>query len=415
MPIPQSWLDAVIVRDSVPLVLKYGDEEGRIKFLTLPDNYAPYFYIRKKQLSDAKRLLLKYGAEVGDEEGIGADGHRVVKVVCQDERTREVLYEKLESSDIVTYEADVSLVKRVAIDYDIYQCPVSRVAYLDIEVQAEEEFPVPYRATQRLLSIAVVGSDGREEFISERDEAEMYRQLTEVLRRYQVVTGWNWERFDKRYLLMRAKNLRVPFSFFPLQDIDSLWIYQRVRILMKIGGTGRSRLEDVARELLGIEHKSVKTVEDFRRLRESFETDKKELREHNLTDARIVAELNNRYGILKPFFDLATRYPGLTIRETSSMLRVWDTILLWKARQYRTKDGCRIVLPTMREGEDILRGGDVFTPLRGVHRSVIGLDFKALYPSIVHTFELSPEMISLYQAWKASGLGMEEWYEGLQG
>ena len=406
MPLPREWLDAEWLPSERGTLIRYADSDRRIRITPLPGDYSPYFFIRERDLSDASSLILEAGAEVERGDYVTLFGEPAVRIKCLypdgNENSVKVLRDKLERKKIQTYESDIPFVKRVMIDYGIRQCRVDKIAYLDIEVEAEKKFPNPYDASQRILSVAVAGSDGSEYFLSSEDEREMLSELKRILReRYQVVTGWNWKRFDQVYLEHRALRLHASFGLFPLQDLDLLFAYQRCRVLMKIGGTGTSKLEQVARELLGIEHRSVKTIEDFKRLKE----DKEFLRAYNMMDAKLVRELDARYSFCEPYLEISCSYPGIFIRESTFMTEVWDAVLLRQSLE----QPIRIVYPRRSKKPGKLRGGIVVSSAPGVHRPVIGLDFKALYPSIIRTFRLSPEAIALYEAWKESGKPLDDW------
>lgn len=396
-PLPREWLDARLLRTENGPYLQYFNANKRASIVRMPDGY-PYYFIRDSDVGRAKDLLV--GGKIEPGPYVTLDLEPAVKVEFSSLDDAFTSLRNLRAASIPTMESDFltpsRLVERIMIDFGIRQCPLDKVAYLDIEVEAVEERPDVYQAANKILSVAVAGSDGKEFFLTGDREHDLFGELKGILlKNYQVVTGWNWTRFDYPYLVRRAMMLGERFSAFPLQDVDLLFMAQRAIILLKIGGTGSMKLERFARDFLGVEHWSAKTVEDFKALYESFKGDKKLLRAYNMTDAKITRELDKKLGLMGPYLEIASQYPGIPLRNTTSMALVWDAILLRKALE---RD-IRVVFPPVeaRRTEERLVGGGIIPPIPGVHRKVIGVDFKSLYPAIIFSYGLSPETVFMYR------------------
>jgi DNA polymerase elongation subunit (family B) len=422
---PKHWIaaDWAIIGDT--LMVKYMDSNRTIRYARAP--FLPYFFIRECDLDMARSLLFETGAIVERGPYVTVDGYPAVKIMCQRPRggsggLRE-LRDKLEALGITTYESDIPYVKRVMIDLGITAEKIERRAYVDIEVDARAGFPEPEEAPTRIIGIALAGSDGTELFISDEDEKKMLLELKENLRRYDVVTGWNWRRFDGPYLANRAKKWGIPWDLFGTHELDAMQNYKKLSIWGNLGSS--YTLENVAKTHLGVEHKGARTKIDMEKLWESFVTDKSLLREYNLTDAKLVRELDRILNLLDPYIMLATEYP-VPLGETAWMTVNWETILL----QELQRQPYRIVLPRKPrkrkqldngkggngdngEGEDEedsgLVGGYTSKPRPGVYGWSMSLDYRSLYPSIMITFRLSPELVFLYEAWLRSGKKLKEW------
>jgi DNA polymerase elongation subunit (family B) len=401
MKLPKEVLNLRLEDRGEKVYLIWADERGVVRSVLSPVD--PWFYLPKKQVNDARPYLMEFGASVEKVDAMDTTGRAVVKVSVPTITKREQLAAKLEVKGFEPLESDVSPEKHLMTTYEIRQCKLERVCFLDIEVEALQEFPQPELAQHRILSIAVVGNE--ETFISEQDEREMYKKLEEVLGKYQVVVGWNWVKFDMKYLLTRAENLGIQFHIFPRQWADMLWIYQRINTLMKVGGTGKTALDRVAEELLGIKKRRLRTVKDFQELYQSFQTDKKVLREYNLGDARILKQLDEKYHFLEPFIYISSTFPGLFLSDMMQMSVVWETIMLWLAK----KSSIPIVFFNRKRRKETLVGAYVKPQVPGVFGAALGLDFWSMYPSIIEAFFLSPEVIDLYLAWKESKEAMDEW------
>ncbi|MEM2258206.1 MAG: DNA polymerase domain-containing protein [Candidatus Caldarchaeum sp.] len=390
-------------------MIKYVDS-GKVRYVKAP--FEPYFFIREEDLSKAKELILAEGALVEKGKFISCAGERLVKIKCRlpsGEGSVESLRDKLEALGLRTYESDIPYVKRVMIDMGITAGEIKKRAYVDIEVDAREGFPDPDKAESRLIGIALVGNDGKEMFFSYDDERKMLMELLDNLKGYEVVTGWNWRRFDGPYLANRAKKLGIKWDLFGIHELDAMMNYKKLSIWGNLGSS--YTLENVAKVHLGIEHKGARTKIDMEKLWESFVTDKKLLRDYNMEDARLVAKLDALLNLLDPYIALAQRYPIL-IRESAFMTSIWETILLVELQ----KQPVRIVLDRKKFHKEIvgadninLVGGYTTQPKAGVYDWAMSLDYRSLYPSIMITFKLSPELVFLFEGWVKSGLKFKDW------
>jgi hypothetical protein len=162
----------------------------------------------------------------------------------------------------------------------------------------------------------------------------------------------------------------------------------------------------VAKRHLGIDHESMKSKMDAERLWSSFIGDKKELREYNLMDARLVVMLDDLLKLSEPYIDIAQQFP-IMLRDAPLMSMVLETILLKET----AKSSPRLVFPNREHKTANLIGGFTMQPKPGVHRGVLSLDYKSLYPTTMATFKLSPELVMLYKSWKDSGLDFDQWVE----
>ncbi|MCL6579262.1 MAG: ribonuclease H-like domain-containing protein [Candidatus Bathyarchaeota archaeon] len=409
--LPNQWLDAEYAGGNDSPLIRWANEEKVIRISSAP--FFPYFFIHEKDLPKAGNAILRNKAEVEKGDYVSVRGHKCVKIICKspsDVHRKRFgaslgLRPQLESIGVATFEADIPFVRRVMIDEDIRQSPIKHRCSLDIEVDARKGFPVPEKAEFRIISIAIVGDDKREYFFSFEDERDMILQAYEVLnKRYGLVTAWNWKKFDGKYLINRTRKLKLKAKLFPIQEMDAMLNYTKLTLWGFIGKT--YRLEAVAKRHLGIDHSSMKSKMDAERLWASFVGDKKELREYNLMDARLVVMLDELLKLSEPYMDIASQYP-IMLRDAPLMSMVLETILLREA----SKSTPRLVFPNREHKTANLLGGFTLKPKAGVYKGVLSLDYKSLYPTTMATFKLSPELVMLYKSWKESGLNFNQWVE----
>lgn len=411
--VPSTILDATWLHGTGKTLIKYCGEDKKVRVIDA--GMHPYFFIRENDLERARLFFKDRVIRVERGKFVTIDGYRAVKIVvrypsdvhAKRRGTAAGLRVDLESNGIVTYESDIPFVRRWMIDKQVFQCDISKKAYVDIEVEARAGFPDVEEAENRILSIAVSGNDGKKFFFCDKDERKMLMQYYDVLRKhYHMVTGWNWRSFDGEYLRNRTRRLGLKPEWIPIQEIDAMINYQKLTIW---GFVGKSySLENVAKEHLGIDMQKLKMSPQ--QMWESFIGDHKELYKYNMMDADIVRELDSKLRICDPYIEITKLYP-LLLNDAPFMSRVIDVMLLNEA----IKHPWRLVFPKRVQHSAELLGGKTLRPDAGVHSGVFSLDFKSLYPSVIITFGLSPELMYLFQAWRQSRQPLGEWVRGLFG
>ena len=406
MALPKEILDAEWIKGNDHTMIRYADERKRIHII--PAGMNPYFFIKEEDLEKAKKFFDNRVVKVERGKYVTITGHKAVKISVRypsdiKPRKGKGLRDILEKHGIETFESDIPFVRRWMIDNDIKQCKISWKCYVDIECDARSGFPDPNEAPFRVLSISVSGNDGKQYFFCDDDEKKMLKEFFRLIKKcYHMITGWNIRRFDWPYLINRAKKLGININFMPIQEIDAMLNYEKLTIW---GFMGESyKLENVAKRHLGVDHSSMKSKMDAERLWQSFVTDRKELYEYNMTDADLVRRLDEKLQLCDPYIAISQMWP-IMLRETPLMTQVIETMLLQEALRHPY----RLVFPRKKEHEAELLGGMTLQPIKGLHKGVISLDFKSLYPTIIISFWLSPEVMYLYQAWRASRKPLGEW------
>lgn len=398
------------------------------KWYKVPAPFSPYFFITREDYVNRKRYILRkvakyHGSIESDYYAVSIFGEPLLKITVpvpsfvRSKRKIKVKVEgtelklegyglrlELEEKGISTYESDIPFYYRVMFDKGIFQCPIRYKLYSDIEVEALDEFPDPKKAKHRLLSIASVDEEGKEFFFSHKHETKIFRSFQQLIQeeKYHVVAGWNWEEFDRKYLVNRAKRKRLDFELFGIQEFDMMKNFS-----VFVQATHKLSLASVAEEYLSEDMQKLKVTP--KELWESFLGDKKCLREYNMRDAMIVRAIDKEFDIVDRCSILAELAP-IFFRDIHKKSALWQHIVLYNLKRQEELFGIRIVLPRREKipGAE-LKGGYVKTPPSGIFKGVACADFTSLYPTIMMTFELDPIAVSLYLAWKASGLSLERW------
>ncbi|WP_373996960.1 DNA polymerase II [Duganella sp. FT27W] len=217
-----------------------------------------------------------------------------------------------------------------------------------------------------------------------------------------VVIGWNVVQFDLRVLQKNADKYRIPltlgrenktiewrehpgkqgYMFAPvtgrivLDGIDALkaasWMFQSYS------------LENVSQEMLG-EGKDIGSDYDkMAEIERRFHEDKPALAHYNLKDCELVTRIFNKANLLAFMIERAT-VTGLQADHLGGSIAAFSHHYL--PRMHR--EG--YVAPSVGDvSGGASPGGFVMDSKPGLYDSVVVLDYKSLYPSIIRTFLVDP-------------------------
>ncbi len=288
--------------------------------------------------------------------------------------------------------------------------PRLRTVSLDIETSARGE----------LYSIALEGCGARQVYMlgPPRGEAEgldfaleycdsragLLARLNAWFAEFEpdAIIGWNLVQFDLRILHEHARALGVPLRLgrggaemeWRAHGHPSSHFFASAAGRLIIDGIEALRsatwhfssfsLENVARELLG-EGKAIDTP--YQRLDgilRMFAEDKPALARYNLRDCELVTRIFARTELLEFLLERAT-VTGLPADRSGGSVAAFTHLYL--PRLHRLG----LVAPSLGEGERAESpGGFVMDSRPGLFESVLVLDFKSLYPSIIRSFLIDP-------------------------
>jgi DNA polymerase-2 len=288
--------------------------------------------------------------------------------------------------------------------------PALKIVSLDIETSAHGD----------LYSIALEGCGQRQVYMlgaaQESEQAIDFdleycatpRQIIERLNTWfarhdpDVIIGWNVVQFDLRVLQKNADKHRIPltlgrenktiewrehpgkqgYMFAPvvgrivIDGIDALkaasWMFQSYS------------LENVSQEMLG-EGKDIGDVYDkMAEIERRFHEDKPALAHYNLKDCELVTRIFAKANLLAFMIERAT-VTGLQADHLGGSIAAFGHHYL--PRMHR--EG--YVAPSVGDvSGGASPGGFVMDSKPGLYDSVVVLDYKSLYPSIIRTFLVDP-------------------------
>ncbi|WP_229332918.1 DNA polymerase II [Halomonas sp. KAO] len=420
--------------EGIDVWLWLATDEGPLR-VSLPRQTAVAF-LPKEHMTLAERV-------VGREKGVQLRElklkdfqHRpVVGLYARQYRRLLALVRRLEEAGVSVYEADILPSERYLMERFItapvevggvtdgeggwvearlrpspHYRPRLRTVSLDIETSGQGE----------LYSIALEGCGQRQVFMLgppsgttgeldfRLDYCESRRELLQCLNAWfaehdpDAIIGWNLVQFDLRVLREHAERLGVPLRlgrggsemawrapgyrphhFFA--SVEGRLIIDGIEALRSATWSFPSfSLESVAQTLLG----EGKAIEDpYRRLEgilRMFAEDKPALARYNLKDCELVTRIFERTELLDFLLERAS-VTGLSADRSGGSVAAFTHLYLPRLHRLGW------VAPNLGEG-DVAEspGGFVMDSRPGLYDSVLVLDFKSLYPSIIRSFLIDP-------------------------
>ena len=284
-------------------------------------------------------------------------------------------------------------------------------------------------STDDLFSIAFITKEHKRVLMlgkndpafDEKNNIEYLTDETALIKRFlewvkltdpDVFIGWNVINYDFRFLQKKCDQLKINFT---IGRESSCIVWRKAqgeseRYFLVIPGrvvldgidTLKSAtysfasfsLESVGNELLGrgkLIHDKL-NKEDIhdplfkaKEIRRQFKEDKESLAAYNLEDCQMVWEIFEKADLVN-FAIERSRLTGLEMDRIGGSVAAFDNLYL--PRLHRKG----YVAPNIGdyEGQLSAPGGYVMNSQPGMHGSVLVLDYKSLYPSIIRTFNVDP-------------------------
>ncbi|MCM2545323.1 DNA polymerase II [Burkholderia glumae] len=359
----------------------------------------------------------------------------VVGLYCRRHRHLSALHKRLAQAGVDVYEADVSPPDRYTMERFITAPvrfrgrPVSAGLLTDGELKPDEAYRPALRcvsldietsARGELYSIALEGCGRRDVYMLGpanggapdpsltlvycESRAELLAQLNDWFTRHDpdVLIGWNLIQFDLRVLHAHSQQFGVPLRLGRDGSVLDWRAHGAQPDHFFAGAAGRLvidgidalksatwsfpsfSLEYVAQTLLG-EGKAVDNpYQRMDEIQRRFDHDKPALAHYNLKDCELVTRIFAKADLLSFMLERAT-VTGLAADRTGGSVAAFTHLYL--PRMHRLG----YVAPNLGDvtGQNS-PGGFVMDSRPGLYDSVLVLDYKSLYPSIIRTFLIDP-------------------------
>lgn len=309
------------------------------------------------------------------------------------------------------------------IDFDINQI---KLYVLDIETTAEQGTIDAQAAREEILLITIQdyaskqiitwGSRGFSDevenvtYIECKDESELLQSFLDFWENNypDVVTGWNISGFDIPYIINRisknfgeneAKRLsiwkglktrefisngrdEIEYQIYGITVLDYLQLFKKFAFI----SVENHRLNTVAEEVLGdkkLDHDAYESFKDF------YTQDFNLFVKYNVQDCILITKFEKKLCLIKLAFTLAYQ-AKVNPEDVYYQGRMWDGIIY----NYLRRQG--IVIPIKQEvieKTEKFKGAHVKDPQIGKFKYVCSLDLASLYPSLIRTYNISPETL----------------------
>lgn len=332
--------------------------------------------------------------------GISQEGERWLRIVWRTRYAREQACDPKEGwfakQHITTYEADVSPVRRWMADNAAVHVAQPRRVYFDIETDAR--VPLSRKEEQRILCWSLIDDAGSERsgvLEDDTDDAEraMLLDLWRVLEGYDQVLAWNGDNFDFPILFARSKMHNVSVDARRWLWLDHLELFRRMNVSAAESGDEKQSmaLQAVAMSVLkegklpGFDYKSI-----FPAWAAGGEQRAK-LVEYNLRDVQLMQRIEAKTGYVALLQTLCEATGVLPDTYGIQPMPQVEQFMLRLARAHGIHFATR---ERHVEGEGGFRGAFVMEPrVQGIARGVHVVDFSSMYPSIILSWNMSPETV----------------------
>ena len=310
------------------------------------------------------------------------------------------------------------------IEFDINQI---KILTIDIETTTDYGFPDPRSAQEQILLITVKNFHTEQittfgtypylpkqpniEYVKCVDEMELLRKFINFFKNDHpdVITGWNSQLFDISYISSRIirvlgsdaleecspwgiiRQYEVPFAkgrtqlafdWVGVSILDFMDLYKKFSYKM----VENYKLDTVAKEELNDE----KVKHGYNSFKEFYTEDWDLFVDYNIHDVVLVDRLEDKLRIINLIITMA--YDAkCNYTDIFSSVRTWDCILY----SYLTKKN--IIIPNPPPVDPLndrqIMGAFVKEPKPAQYDWVVSFDATSLYPSIIMTWNMSPETL----------------------
>ena len=407
----------------------------------------------KQKIENLKNLPTKIlSVEIVSKVWMGNE-RKLIKITVQNPRklkdVRDAIKEWNEVED--TFEYNISFYKRFLMDYKIKPCswievdgekvenkfdvdltieakeikqleedkePKIKVLAVDtewIELENKEKLIMISLASENLRKVLALSEwQGKQDFVeSYPSEEKLIKRFLEIVKQEKpdIIVTYNGDDFDFFKLREKARELKIKFGFgidnkemefvrrgrgsaarcFGVVHVDEYVFVDKI-----LSASLKSEvltLDEVATELIGEGKKDLEYKQMVEFWRERKELNR--IAEYSMWDAHLTYLLSQI--LLPQIFSISkltgeipfdvSRYSYSQLVEAYLMKKaVEDNVLIPNSPKTEEKE--------MRMRELPYKGAIVVEPKKGIHENVAVLDFRSLYPTIIVSHNVSPELLN---------------------
>lgn len=385
VPPVRGLLNVAQNKDNLIIVERNGDE------VIIRERAAEFSCFIRNDIDEATKRKIRSHRAV---KGMLEEGDWI-RVIWKSSFEREDLCKKLEADGVRTYEGDVGAVRRYLTDHKIPHV-TPRLCFYDIETDSRVPVRLAAEGKARILCWSVIGADGKVTvgvLDEDTDVAEraLLQRLIKTLEQYDQVTSWNGDNFDFPATKARCSQRRISVNFDRWLWLDQMDLFIRMNTMAAESGEEKASysLQAISMALLGVGKDDLDASRTYDYWVAGGEERQKLVR-YNVTDVKRQLGIEQKTGYIALLQTLAettnvfadSRGMNPTIQAEGFLLR------LGADRNYRFPSNFE------RGHSDRFKGAYVMEPQgSGIIKNVHVGDFASLYPSIIVTWNMSPETL----------------------
>lgn len=315
----------------------------------------------------------------------------------------------LDENKIQTFEGDLPNDKRWYVDKQIEVAGDYRKLYFDIET--DDSIRKIEIGRDRILSWAAVDDKGKVYFevladMTDAAEKELLLKFLKLIKRYDILLGWNSKGFDVPYLKARMKKFGLDRTKdYVWKQVANFDLLKRFRHIFRFDSSLRSfSLEFISRHFLG-----KGKIPHTEGIKELWDNNRELLKEYNIEDSLLVKELDEKLGVSNMMI-LQSQWCGVPpsqfglyaiidsfIMKTAHKVGKFckTSIRAIKEKDYSADRGKENPDEATDEGAKYT-GAAVIDPKIGFYEKVYTFDFKSLYPSMMRTSNIGFDSIEYF-------------------
>jgi len=395
------YFNGYVDREENYYVLLYRDENDRVCQVRRQCEWSVYFRKHDIDTHGFYRKLrdsyhVSHLAEEGDYYRIGFRAQDKRYMFCFDDGG------PCKKLGFQAFEADLDPIRRFFSDSGAHIARPRRV-YLDIETDSRCAIQTVKDGNARVLCWTLVSQDGKRiihdvlNVDSDEDEVRLLRHLWQELEAFDHVVAWMSpmrDEFDFDVIKARSARLGIRIEHRRWVWLDHLKVYKKMNMqAAESGDEKRSfKLQNIAMAELG----EGKDDFDGRKTWEAWVAggdERKRMQRYNIKDAVLLQKLEAKTGYIELFVTVCEVCRLFPNSASLAPMQQMDGFLLRLAVERGQHFGSRD--PNKKEeDEKKFKGAWVMEPKRkGILRNVHVCDFASLYPSIILTWNMSPDTI----------------------
>lgn len=413
--------------DGGQIVLVRRDEVGKRTLTRLPAEWVAYF--KQTDLDRVRPLLRGHPSITADGGWARVAWSYQGGAVGDPSKHRRFMDQRIAH---LAYEADVHPVRRYLVDNAVpITTSIAKPKRLYFDLETDSRVPFNRKEEARILAIAMVADDGRNwtavlDDDTDEDEAALLAGFWQIAQEFDQLIAWNGDGFDFPVTLARTAhcantcpNWRSWLSLPNLDPrqwlfLDHLAVYDRMHLAAISGDEKTSlKLNDVCQAVLNegkTDFDASKTWEVWESRRRTASNpltpppqpmeslrdhvrrraqNREMLRRYNLQDTDLLRRLEQKTGYLELFQTLCEATGVLPDSQGLNPTQQVDSFLLRLGRERGHRFPTKVY---NAEKPRKFAGAYVMKPkCAGIVKNVHVADFASLYPSIILTWNTSPE------------------------